>query len=188
MLPPEAPIIGDDNWSLFTDAANAEALAAGTSGRSVEALLVAHLQRIQPGDYLAINAYVEMNGQNHQLLQAIRHAVRDARHVATTVGYGPRFLHSTGQLHKGGPNSGVFLQITSEDAVDLPIPGQKYSFGILKRAQARGDFDVLAERGRRVLRIHLGADVAAGLTRLRDAVRREFPPLRSGGGPGRGPR
>lgn len=86
------------------------------------------------------------------------------------MGYGPRFLHSTGQLHKGGPNTGVFLQITADDAEDLPIPGQKYSFGILKRAQAQGDFAVLAERGRRVLRVHLGPDVQAGLTRLREIV------------------
>jgi transaldolase/glucose-6-phosphate isomerase len=87
------------------------------------------------------------------------------------VGFGPRFLHSTGQAYKGGPNTGVFLQITCDDAVDLPVPDQKYTFGVVKAAQARGDFDVLAERGRRVLRIHLGPDVAAGLATLTDAVR-----------------
>ena len=100
-----------------------------------------------------------------------RHAVRDARRVATTLGYGPRFLHSTGQLHKGGPNNGLFLQITSDDKEDSPVPGQKYTFGILKRFQAQGDFEVLAERQRRLLRVHLGADVPAGLARLRDLIR-----------------
>ena len=99
-----------------------------------------------------------------------RHAVRDTKKVATTLGFGPRFLHSTGQLHKGGPNSGVFLQITCDDAEDLPIPGEKFSFGILKQAQAQGDFKVLADRGRRILRVHLGKDVAAGLAKLRELV------------------
>src|SRR5205085_644783 len=122
------------------------------------------------GDYFAVNAYIEMSPENDAELQALRHAVRNAKRVATTLGYGPRFLHSTGQLHKGGPNSGVFLQITSDDAQDVPIPGQRFTFGILKACQARGDFDVLAERGRRILRVHLGADVLAGLKRLRTFV------------------
>jgi transaldolase/glucose-6-phosphate isomerase len=104
-------------------------------------------------------------------LQAIRHAVRDKKHVATCLGFGPRFLHSTGQAYKGGPNSGVFLQLTCDDAKDLPVPGQKYTFGIVKAAQARGDFQVLAERGRRALRVHLGADLAAGLRTLQNAIK-----------------
>jgi hypothetical protein len=104
-------------------------------------------------------------------MQAIRLAVRDRKKVATVLGFGPRFLHSTGQAYKGGPNSGVFLQITCNDAVDLPVPGQKYSFGVVKAAQARGDFAVLAERGRRALRVHLGKDVAAGLATLTKAVK-----------------
>src|SRR4029077_15321788 len=99
-------------------------------------------------------------------LQAIRHAVRDKKLVATCLGFGPRFLHSTGQAYKGGPNSGVFLQITCEDAADLPVPEQKYTFGIVKAAQARGDFQVLVERGRRALRVHLGKGLASGLARL----------------------
>ena len=102
----------------------------------------------------------------------MRRVVRDARHAATCVGFGPRFLHSTGQAYKGGPNSGVFLQITCDEAADLQVPGQKYTFGIVKAAQARGDFEVLAERGRRALRVHLGADVESGLKRLLDAVQR----------------
>src|SRR4029077_3038673 len=94
----------------------------------------------------------------------------DRRRVATCLGFGPRFLHSTGQAYKGGPNTGIFLQITCDDAVDVPVPGQKYTFGVVKAAQARGDFEVLAERGRRALRVHLGADVDAGLRNLGRAV------------------
>jgi transaldolase / glucose-6-phosphate isomerase len=108
--------------------------------------------------------------RQEQPLQAMRHAVRNRRRVATCLGFGPRFLHSTGQAYKGGPNSGVFLQITCDDAADLPVPGQKYTFGVVKAAQARGDFQVLAERGRRALRAHLGADVKAGLAKLRAAL------------------
>ena len=96
--------------------------------------------------------------------------MRDRLHVATCVGFGPRFLHSTGQAYKGGPNTGVFLQITCDDAVDLPVPNQRYAFGVVKAAQARGDFQVLVDRGRRALRVHLGADVAAGLAALEGIV------------------
>jgi transaldolase/glucose-6-phosphate isomerase len=105
-------------------------------------------------------------------LQTIRHAVRDRKKVATVLGFGPRFLHSTGQAYKGGPNSGVFLQITCDDAKDLPVPGQKYTFGIVKAAQARGDFAVLAERGRRALRVHLGKNLKSGLAALTKAVQK----------------
>ena len=107
-----------------------------------------------------------------QALQTLRHAVRDKKHVATCLGFGPRFLHSTGQAYKGGPNSGVFLQITCDDAVELPVPGQKYTFGIVKAAQARGDFQVLAERGRRALRVHLGSNLKAGWQRCRQPFKR----------------
>jgi transaldolase/glucose-6-phosphate isomerase len=113
-------------------------------------------------------------------MQEIRHAVRDAKKVATCLGFGPRFLHSTGQAYKGGPNTGVFLQVTCDDAEDLPIPGRQYTFGIVKEAQARGDFQVLAKRGRRALRVHLGPDVEAGLRKLKEAVKRG---LRSGVSP-----
>jgi transaldolase/glucose-6-phosphate isomerase len=133
-------------------------------------VLGAHLARIRPGDYFAVNAYVERSPEHHRELQALRHAVRDRRRVATTLGYGPRFLHSTGQLHKGGPDTGIFLQITSDAADDLAIPGQRYGFGTLVQAQALGDFAVLAERRRRALRVHLGPEVAEGLARLRELV------------------
>jgi transaldolase/glucose-6-phosphate isomerase len=111
-----------------------------------------------------------MNEANESALQTSRHRIRDAKRVATCLGFGPRFLHSTGQAYKGGPNTGVFLQVTCDDARDVPVPGQKYTFGIVKAAQARGDFQVLAERGRRALRIHLGPDVPAGLKVLDAAI------------------
>src|SRR5215467_11161945 len=112
-------------------------------------------------------AYIEMNAVHEVALTAMRQRVRDAKRVATCLGFGPRFLHSTGQAYKGGPNTGVFLQITSDDAHDVAIPGQKYTFGIVKAAQARGDFQVLAKRGRRALRVHV-ADVDKGLQLLED--------------------
>ncbi len=155
---------------LFTDEANAKALRSAAADSTVSAYLKAHIDRLEPGDYLALLAYVEMNEPHDEQLQATRLAVRDAKHNATCLGYGPRFLHSTGQAYKGGPDTGVFLQITCDDGDDLPVPGRRYSFGVVKAAQARGDFDVLAERGRRVLRVHLGADVQAGLTKLRELV------------------
>jgi len=170
-LPAETPIAGEPGFELYTDAMNTGALEQSAGGLSdVAAVIKAHLNRVGPSDYFAINAYIEMVALHDVDLQAIRNAMRDTKHVATTVGYGPRFLHSTGQLHKGGPNTGVFLQITSDDAEDLPIPGQKYTFGVLKAAQAQGDFAVLAERSRRVLRVHLGSDVKAGLTKLRSII------------------
>jgi hypothetical protein len=107
-----------------------------------------------------------MNPAHEARLQEIRLAIRDAKQVATCLGFGPRFLHSTGQAYKGGPNSGVFLQITCDDANDLQVPGQKYTFGVVKAAQARGDFQVLADRGRRALRVHLGKNVELGLSEL----------------------
>ena len=165
-LPEEAPILGVEGVKIYGDAACREALKGATT---LEAALKAHLARVKPGDYVALNAYVERTNATHQSLQGMRVDVRDAKKVATTLGYGPRFLHSTGQLHKGGPNSGVFLQITSDDAQDLPIPGEPHTFGVLKAAQALGDFVCLGKRDRRAMRVHLGADVNAGLAKLREA-------------------
>jgi transaldolase/glucose-6-phosphate isomerase len=172
-LPAETPIVKDSGIQLFTDEKNAAALAQATNGeKSLAAYLKAHLARIGTGDYFALLGYVQMNDQHEKALQSIRHSVRDKKHVATCLGFGPRFLHSTGQAYKGGPNSGVFLQITCDDAVELPVPGQKYTFGVVKAAQARGDFQVLAERGRRALRVHLGTDVNAALSTLAAAVQK----------------
>src|SRR5262245_4045876 len=156
---------------LFTNEKNAAALARAAGGATtLAAYLKAHLNRLGAGDYFCLSAYVEMNDTHQKPLLAIRQAVRDTRKVATCLGYGPRFLHSTGQAYKGGPNSGVFLQITCDDATDVPVPERQYTFSVVKAAQARGDFEVLAERERRALRVHLGANVAAGLATLQRAI------------------
>jgi len=168
-LPPEAPFFEDQGIRLFADERNTAALKGGARLAEV---LKTHLARAGAGDYFAVLGYITMNAAHEWSLQGIRHAVRDKKKVATVLGFGPRFLHSTGQAYKGGPNSGVFLQITCDDAKDLPVPGQKYTFGIVKAAQARGDFAVLAERGRRALRVHLGKNVKAGLSRLAKAVQK----------------
>jgi transaldolase / glucose-6-phosphate isomerase len=175
-LPPEKPIVEEAGLQLFTDDKNAADLArTATAGPSSEgplkSYLRAHIARLGAGDYFALLAYVEMNEEHESLLQGLRMNVRDRKRVATCLGFGPRFLHSTGQDYKGGPNSGVFLQVTCDDAEDLPVPGQKYTFGVVKAAQARGDFQVLADRRRRALRVHLGADVKVGLTKLADLVK-----------------
>jgi transaldolase/glucose-6-phosphate isomerase len=169
-LPAETPLFESDGIKLFADESNSRALHENARDRSLGGYLKAHLDRLQRGDYFALLAYIEMNEAHEQALQSARHAVCATKHVATCLGFGPRFLHSTGQAYKGGPNTGVFLQITCDDAVVLPVPGQKYTFGIVKAAQARGDFAVLAERGRRALRVHLGADVSTGLEQLQTAV------------------
>lgn len=171
-LPVEKPIFENDGVKLFTDSRNADALAKDSrNDKSLVGYLRAHLNRLASGDYFALLAFIQMNPEHEAQLQELRHIVRNRRRVATCLGFGPRFLHSTGQAYKGGPNSGVFLQVTCDDAVDLPVPGQKYTFGVVKAAQARGDFQVLAERGRRALRVHLGKDVKGGLATLATAVR-----------------
>jgi len=169
-LPAETPVVADASLRLFTDAFNAEVLAALADDASPAAWIRAQLERLGPGDYLALLAYVPMTGSHEAALTRMRASVRDRRHVATCVGFGPRFLHSTGQAYKGGPNSGVFLQITCDDATDVPVPGARYTFGVVKAAQARGDFQVLVDRRRRALRVHLGSDVAAGLATLEQIV------------------
>jgi transaldolase / glucose-6-phosphate isomerase len=170
-LPAEKPILEDAGIQLFTDEKNATELAKAASSKSLVAYLRAHLSRIHIGDYFAVLGYIQMNADHEHDLQAIRHVVREKKHVATCLGFGPRFLHSTGQAYKGGPNTGVFLQVTCDDSVQLPVPGQKYTFGLVKAAQARGDFQVLAERGRRALRVHLGSNLKPGLAVLQAAVR-----------------
>lgn len=170
-LPAETPFFSAGGVSLFTDRANQAALTAALAGPpTLAAYLAAHLNRLRAGDYFALLAYIEMNDAHTHLLTEIRARVLTAKHVATCLEFGPRFLHSTGQAYKGGPNTGVFVQITCDDAADLHVPGQKYTFGVVKAAQARGDFDVLAQRGRRVLRVHLGRDLDAGLRTLHTAM------------------
>ena len=128
------------------------------------------LTEIQPGDYVALMAYVTPDDSTHEILQEFRIAIRDLHRVATTLGYGPRFLHSTGQLHKGGPDTSLYIQVTTDDTVDVPIPGQPFTFSILKQAQAQGDLQSLRDHGRRVIRLHLRGDLALGLSRLTDSV------------------
>jgi transaldolase / glucose-6-phosphate isomerase len=168
-LPPESPFFVSKDAKLFADDKNAAALSGG---KTLNEILKTHLSRISAGDYFAVLGYIPMNAENEKALQGIRTSVRDTKRVATCLGFGPRFLHSTGQAYKGGPNSGVFLQITCDDASDLPVPGQKYTFGVVKAAQARGDFAVLAERGRRALRVHLGKNLKSGLNALAKGVSR----------------
>jgi len=167
-LPAEEPFFEGEGVKLYADPRNAAELKGG---KTLAQILKTHLGRAGEGDYFALLGYITMNAENEAALQAVRHMVRDSKRVATVLGFGPRFLHSTGQAYKGGPNSGVFLQITCDDAVDLPVPDQKYTFGVVKAAQARGDFAVLAERGRRALRVHLGKDVKAGLAKLHAAIK-----------------
>ncbi len=170
-LPSESPIFSDRSIRLFADPRNAQQLAAAVGQtKSLAGYLQAHLARVGDGDYVALLAYIERNARHAERLQAMRLAIRDSKRVATCVGFGPRFLHSTGQAYKGGPNSGVFLQITCDDVPDLDVPGHRYTFGVVKLAQARGDFDVLAQRGRRALRVHLGSNVEEGLCTLGEAV------------------
>jgi transaldolase/glucose-6-phosphate isomerase len=155
---------------LYTDQTNVAALRKAGADGDLGSWVKAHLSRIHADDYVALLAYVERDASHIDALQRMRLDIRQKRHVATCAEFGPRFLHSTGQAYKGGPDSGVFLQITADDARDLAVPGQKASFGVIKAAQARGDFDVLTERGRRALRVHLKGDLEAGLKLLDTAI------------------
>src|SRR5579862_2599389 len=169
-LPAESPVISTEAADLYTDEANAAALRKAGADGTLESWLKAHFSRVHAADYVALLAYIERNTDHIDVLEGARLAVRDQRHVATCAEFGPRFLHSTGQAYKGGPDSGVLLQITADDAKDLAVPGQKASFGVIKAAQARGDFDVLTERGRRALRVHLKGDLKSGLEMLDAAI------------------
>jgi transaldolase/glucose-6-phosphate isomerase len=171
-LPAETPAAQDGAIALYTDEDNAAALRQAGANGDLASWLKAHFARMHHGDYAALLAYLDRDEKNTAAMQSARMAIRDAKHVATCVGFGPRFLHSTGQAYKGGPNSGVFLQITADDARDLKIPGHKASFGVIQAAQARGDFDVLTERGRRALRLHIKGDVAKGLSTINAAITR----------------
>ena len=167
-LPAEEPVFEGEGMKLFP------AGALVPREQTLISYMRAHLDRIGPGDYFGLLAYIEMTAEHEKALQKIRMAIRDRKKVATCLGFGPRFLHSTGQAYKGGPNSGVFLQLTCDDAADLAVPGQRFTFGVVKAAQARGDFAVLAERHRRALRIHLPVDLKSSLELLHDAVLRSI--------------
>ncbi|GIQ78939.1 bifunctional transaldolase/phosoglucose isomerase [Bradyrhizobium sp. RD5-C2] len=169
-LPAEQPVVSVDGVELYTDAQNAGELRKAGANGDLNSWIKAHLSRSGRGDYVALLAYIERDGDTIDAMQAMRLKVRDAKHLATCAEFGPRFLHSTGQAYKGGPDSGVFLQVTTDDSRDLAVPGQKASFGVIKAAQARGDFDVLTERGRRALRVHLKGDLTSGLAALDAAI------------------
>ncbi len=168
-LPERKPFLTDEGIGLYATDAYAATLKAASRSATLAGLLRAHLDQLHAGDYFATVAFLPMFPEHEAAIQEFRHKVRDRKRVATCLGFGPRFLHSTGQDYKGGPNTGVFLQITANHAEDMDIPGQKYSFGVVIDAQAAGDLAVLESRGRRALRVHLGKEVAAGLKALNAA-------------------
>ncbi len=159
----------------LTALASSDTIQELGAGLSIADFIVAHLKRAGEGDYVALCDYIQESAEHEAAIQAIRVHLRDALKVATTTGYGPRFLHSTGQLHKGGPASGVFLQLTADAKKDVPIPGEPYTFGVLKQAQALGDFHSLASRNRRAIRVHLGTDAEAGLKAILEIVQNGLP-------------
>lgn len=173
-LPEASPIFEGEGIKLFADPTYAAILhgAQDVSKSDLAGYLRAHLAQLKPGDYFATLGFIQRNRQHEKTLQQLRHAVRDKMRVATCLGFGPRFLHSTGQDYKGGPNTGVFLQITGDHAVDVPIPEQRYTFGVVIDAQAAGDLAVLQQRKRRALRAHVGKDVEAGLQTLNAAIQK----------------
>jgi glucose-6-phosphate isomerase len=165
-LPEREPVLVDGGIGIYATEAYADTLKFAAPAATLAGYLRAHLSQIHAGDYFAVLAFLPMFPEHEAAIQGFRHKVRDVKRVATCLGFGPRFLHSTGQDYKGGPNTGVFLQITAEHAVDVDVPRQTYSFGVVIDAQAAGDLAVLESRGRRALRVHVGADVAAGLKAL----------------------
>jgi glucose-6-phosphate isomerase len=169
-LPERKPVLTESGIELYATDAYAAELRAAAPTDSLTGFLRAHLDKLRPGDYFAALAFLPMFDEHEAAIQLLRHKVRDRKRVATCLGFGPRFLHSTGQDYKGGPNTGVFLQITSKHFDDVDIPGQQFTFGVVIDAQAAGDLAVLESRSRRALRVHLGTDVAAGLNVLNAAV------------------
>ncbi len=172
----QSQLVSDDKLTVYSDESLRERLGGGTAAE----VIGRHLASVKPGDYVALLEYFEETPEHESLIQEIRTALRDATHCAVTTGYGPRFLHSTGQLHKGGSDAGVFIQLTADDRGDLPIPEQPYTFSTLKQAQALGDFRSLASRGRRAVRVHLGPDVADGLRRLKEIIAASVPAHQAG--------
>ncbi len=176
-IPEEQPVLEEGGLKLYADAKTADILRRIGEQRRFDYgdlinLLLAHMTTARSGDYLALLAYLAPTEKHDRLLEAIRDELRHATTRAVTLGYGPRFLHSTGQLHKGGPNNGVFIQITVENYEEIPIPGEPYDFMLLKRVQAQGDLLALQAKNRRVVRFHLPeGSVSAGLERVLDAIK-----------------
>lgn len=169
-LPAEEPFFSEDGILLFASPEHTAELENAVDERSLAGFLEAHLWGLAETDYFALLAFIEMDQEHDDILQEIRTRVLQHYNVATCLGFGPRFLHSTGQAYKGGANNGVFLQITSDDMVDLPVPGQEYTFGVVKAAQARGDFQVLLNRQRRALRLHITGDVRTELEKVLELI------------------
>ncbi len=169
-LPAESAMLASEGLEFYCDAETRQVLAK-RSANSAETLLAGFFEQARTGDYSALMAYLERTPEIEEQLQSLRLGLRYALRTATTLGFGPRFLHSTGQLHKGGPNTGVFLQITAADATDLEIPGEPCTFSVLKQAQALGDLQSLESKKRRVLRVHLAEKTPAGLERLAKALK-----------------
>ena len=168
-LPRSDSEANDDGLALYMDGTSG-AMLRDSGDSTVAGLVAALVGRAQPPQYVVIMAYIRRSEEHDRLLTELRKAIRDATRAATTVGYGPRFLHSTGQLHKGGPPTGIFLQITCEDDVDIDIPGSKFGFSVLKQAEALGDMQALQSRKRPVVSVHLEDDVTANLRALVKAV------------------
>ena len=169
-FPMEEPLACLGKISVYGKTDTGEASEKGGTGSSLAEIVAWHLGRVVPGDYVGFMAYIEKSQGNVEVLQRLRGLVRDRLGVATCADFGPRFLHSTGQVHKGGPNTGVFFQITCSDEIDISVPGKDYSFGVVKMAQARGDFEALINRDRRVLRIHVAGSVLEGLQQFAGVV------------------
>lgn len=177
-LEQQTPLVSDGTVAVYAD----ERMRSTSPPSSLKEALQAHLAKAKPGDYIALLDYFEESPEIEATIQAIRTHLRNTTKCATTTGYGPRYLHSTGQLHKGGPNTGVFIQITAPDKIDLPIPEQPYTFSILKQAQAMGDFRSLLAHGRRAIRVHVGDDVLLGLKRLKELITQALPAKITGTG------
>ena len=171
VLPERRPALQEDGVALF----------AQEAGGGLTEALTSFLRQVRPGDYIALAAYLTRTSSTEAALQSMRLVIRDGTRAAITLGYGPRYLHSTGQLHKGGGDNGLFILLTADDREDLEVPGQPYTFGVLKRAQALGDMEALQRRGRRVVRLHLSSDVQAGLDRVAQALRSAVAYVAAGG-------
>jgi hypothetical protein len=162
------PVLEANGMVIYVDESRREAWQ--TAADCLRDFLHAFLGQIKAPDYLALLPYFQPTPARHEALQALRKELRNRLRVATTLGYGPRYLHSTGQLRNGGPNTGVFVMFTATPPEDLPIPGQAYGFATLQRAQALGDFRALSRKHRRVIRIHLGDDIGAGFKRIAEGL------------------
>ncbi|HET6861863.1 MAG TPA: hypothetical protein VFH91_02415, partial [Pyrinomonadaceae bacterium] len=173
-VPQQKKLVADHSLTLYVEDDGSQTVSSGSVMQAISALL----QSVKPNDYIAFLVYTEETPRITEILAAIRMDILAVTRCATTIGFGPRFLHSTGQFHKGGPDTGVFFQLTADDQVDFPVPGEPYSFSVLKQAQALGDFQSLAKHGRRAIRVDLGNQIEEALRSLREEIRKalsDFP-------------